>query len=266
MKALLLSAGIGSRLGPITKLWPKCLMPIHGRPLLEYWLSDLSKSSVSKIFVNLHYLKGTVQRFLERDCFSGLVETLVEKELLGTAGTIRALSKELITSTTLIAHADNWVDINFKELISHHLVLRSNHPGYLMTMVTFDTENPTESGIVECDDAGLVISFHEKSANPPGTRANGAVYIVEPDLIKWICDRPNISDFSTEVIPEHLGLIGTYHNERVHRDIGRIESLRKAQSDPRRHTNFDTNDAWSKWFRKHRVIKLVDRNAEETQV
>jgi mannose-1-phosphate guanylyltransferase len=264
MKALLLSAGIGSRLGPITGLWPKCLMPIHGRPLLEYWLSDLSKSSVSKIFVNLHHLKETVQKFLERDCFSGMVETFVEEELLGTAGTIRALSEELSTSTTIIAHADNWVDINFRELISHHSVLCSNHPGYLMTMVTFDTENPTESGIVESDDTGFVTAFYEKIANPPGTRANGAVYIVEPDLIQWICNRPNISDFSTEVIPEHLGLIGTYHNERVHRDIGRIESLRKAQSDPRRYSNFDVNDAWSEWFRNHRVMELIHRNAKET--
>jgi len=55
MNAILLAAGFGTRLKPLTDVWPKCLMPIHGRPLLEYWLGILYKTDIDNVLVNTHY-------------------------------------------------------------------------------------------------------------------------------------------------------------------------------------------------------------------
>ena len=90
VRALLLAAGLGTRLRPLTDHWPKCLMPIGERPLLEYWLETLWQSGVREVLVNLHYLSTVVEEFLDRPRFQGWVHSVRETELLGTAGTLRA--------------------------------------------------------------------------------------------------------------------------------------------------------------------------------
>ena len=90
VRALLLAAGKGRRLRPFTNDWPKCLMPIGDRPLLEYWLQTLHEAGIRKVLVNLHHLPMVVQGFLSRRQFQGWVYSVREKELLGTAGTLRA--------------------------------------------------------------------------------------------------------------------------------------------------------------------------------
>ena len=74
---------------PLTAQWPKCLMPIGERPLLEYWLETLWKSRVREVLVNLHYLPEVVQDFLNRPRFQDWVVSVKEPQLLGTAGTLR---------------------------------------------------------------------------------------------------------------------------------------------------------------------------------
>jgi mannose-1-phosphate guanylyltransferase len=96
-------------------------------------------------------------------------------------------------------------------------------------MMTFHTKTPSTCGIVEIDEDGVVIGFHEKVKSPPGNLANGAVYLLEPEVLRWICDRPEITDFSTQVLPHFIGRIATWHNEGTHIDIGSKESLRAAQ-------------------------------------
>ena len=120
-------------------------------------------------------------------------------------------------------------------------------------MMIFDTESPQSCGIVEVDDDGVVQAFHEKVTNPPGTRANAAVYLLEPELLNWLEARPQISDFSTQVLPNYLGRIATWHNPQVHRDIGTIQSLRQAQSDPRPTALWREADAWQAQFFQHPI-------------
>ena len=122
-------------------------------------------------------------------------------------------------------------------------------------MMTFHTRNPSTCGIVELDADGVVISFHEKVENPPGNLANGAVYLLEPEVLQWICDRPEITDFSTQVLPHFIGRIATWYNERTHIDIGSIEALREAQGTfPYEATvAFETNDDWSLQFAAHPI-------------
>ena len=101
-----------------------------------------------------------------------------------------------------------------------------------MTMMTFDTDSPSSCGIVETDEEGVVVQFHEKVANPPGVRANAAVYIMEPDVLDFIATLDQrFADLSAEVIPRFLGRIATFHSSEYHRDIGTPEGLRLAQTE-----------------------------------
>jgi mannose-1-phosphate guanylyltransferase len=89
LSVLLLAAGVGSRLMPLTNSWPKCLMPIGKKPLLEYWLSIFYKLDINKVMVNLHYQSEIVESFLQRDRFKDWVSSDFEPILLGTAGTLK---------------------------------------------------------------------------------------------------------------------------------------------------------------------------------
>lgn len=227
INALLLAAGYGSRLLPYTDVWPKCLMPVHGSPLLEYWLASTKELEVRKVLVNLHYHASTVEAFLRRPTYSGWVDFVYESELMGTAGTIRANYSYLAHSPLLLVHADNYCQCDFRAFLRYHQEGRPKD--CLITMMTFDTPTPSACGIVETDQLGVVTAFYEKVPNPPGNRANGAVYLLEPEVLEWINEHPEAQDFSTQVLPRFLGRIATWHNDRVHIDIGTIESLSRAQ-------------------------------------
>ena len=242
----MLAAGLGTRLQPLTDQWPKCLMPIGNRPLLEYWLETLSKSGIQKVLVNLHYLPGVVQEFLSRPRFEGWVHSVTETVLLGTAGTLRANADFFRENTVLLVHADNWCQCQFSDFMNYH---RHHRPkGTLMTMMTFDTNAPKTCGIVETDELGIVQALHEKVTDPPGTRANAAVYLLEPEVLQWLEQNHEVSDFSTQVLPNYLGRIATWNNAQIHRDIGTLETLQQAQRDPKPEAVWRGADAWQVWF------------------
>ena len=230
MKALLLAAGLGTRLRPFTDCWPKCLMPIQGRPLLEYWLESLRGLDVGQVWVNLHYMSEIVKKFLDQPQFVDWVSCIEEPELLGTAGTLRQLSEELQGETVMLVHADNWCQCDFQSFFSRHL---NRLESTLITMMTFRTETPETCGIVVIDTQGRVQEFYEKVENPPGNLANAAVYIFEPEVLEWLKQQPSsVTDFSTQVLPYFKGQIGTWENTNIHRDIGTQENLKAAQDDP----------------------------------
>jgi len=214
-KALLLAAGLGTRLRPLTDIWPKCLMPIKNRPLLEYWLGILHKTDIDNVLVNTHYLSEYVEGFLSQDQFKDWVKSVYEDNLLGTAGTIRNNIDFCKDSTVLLAHADNWTCCDFSNFLSYHHCQRPKNT--VITMMTFNSPDPSSCGIVELDKNGVVIGFHEKVQNPPERLANAAVYLIEPEVIKWIENNPEITDFSTEVIPQFIGKIATWENKNIHR-------------------------------------------------
>jgi len=158
------------------------------------------------------------------------VHVVQEAKLLGTAGTLYANIPVFRGYTVLLVHGDNWCQCDFRAFLEYHQSERPPH--CLITMMTFDTKNPESCGIVETDMNGVVERFHEKSRTVPAGKANAAVYLLEPEVIDWLERRPYLSDFSTEVIPEFIGRIATWHNANIHRDIGTLEALRAAQKDP----------------------------------
>ena len=254
-----MAAGLGTRLRPLTDKWPKCLMPIGERPLLEYWLETLHSVDVSEVLVNLHHHSKIVQEFLNRSRFEGWVSSVSEDTLLGTAGTLRANKEYFQDCTTLLVHADNWCQCDFADFLNYH---KTHHPKRCpITMMTFESPTPETCGIVEIDDDGVVLAFHEKSNNPPGNQANGAVYLLDPEVIEWIVENPNISDFSTEVIPHFMGRIGSWHNQVIHRDIGSLAMLKLAQSDPKPPSSWSEADTWQEEFLRnpvHQQLRIAD--------
>ncbi len=227
MRALLLAAGFGTRLRPITDHVPKCLVTIHGKPLLSYWLDTLFLNGFQKVLLNTHYLPQQVDEFVSNSVWFDLIQIVFEPQLLGTAGTILKNRSFACENSLLVAHADNLTRFNVSDFIAAHI---NRSKDSVMTMMTFDTDVPKSCGIVKLDERGVVQEFHEKVANPPGTRANAAVYIIEPVVIDFIASlKKEICDFSTEVLPNFLGKIQTFHNTDYHRDIGNLESLALAE-------------------------------------
>ena len=229
MRALLLAAGLGTRLRPLTQHLPKCLVPIHGRPLLDYWLETLLNHGVEEVLINTHYLAPLVLRYLHQSSWSSRVTVVHEERLLGTGGTIlknRAFFQE---ESFMVAHADNLTIFDASDFTSHHT---GRPTGTEMTIMVFETPDPQSCGIVELDSKGVVQAFHEKVVNPPGNLANGAVYILEPLVLEWMAGLSKKQvDLSTEVVPHFLGKLFTYQNTLYHRDIGTMKSWIEANND-----------------------------------
>jgi len=226
MRALLLAAGFGTRLKPLTDHVPKCLVDIHGKPLLQYWLEMLTESGVQDILINTHYLPEKVTSFIENSAYHDSVKIVFEEQLLGTGGTLLANRDFFRNKPVLLIHADNLSKFDIAAFINAH---RNRPTNTEITMMTFDTDSPKTCGILELDGTGVVKAFHEKVENPPGNLANGAVYIIESGVIDFLAKKGKTEiDFSNEVIPAYIGRIYTFHNNTYHRDIGNMESYKKA--------------------------------------
>lgn len=222
MKAILLAAGFGSRLRPLTNTLPKCLVPVGGEALLGIWLRRLDAAGIGSFLVNTHYLSEQVAGYLEGSPFRHRVTVRHEPELLGTAGTLIANAGFLGGDDGLLIHADNWCLADFPSFLAAH---RDRQKGCVMTMMSFRTETPSSCGILETDSNGVVIGFHEKQANPPGNLANGAVYLLAPEFLAEMKNRwPQASDFSTEILPHFVGRIQAWETSAPFLDIGTPES------------------------------------------
>jgi mannose-1-phosphate guanylyltransferase len=227
MRAVLLAAGKGTRLRPLTNSVPKCLVPIRGKPLLGYWFDLLFQAGLEQVLVNTHYLPDQVRGFVSSSRWRERIELAHESDLLGTAGTILSNKDFFQNSPFLVAHADNLARFDVNAFLNRH---RQRPTGVDITMMTFDTDAPQSCGIVEEDAQGIVTGFHEKIPNPPGRRANAAVYVFEPRVVDFIAGLNKATpDISLDVLPAFMGRICTFHNMDYLRDIGSPESLAAAE-------------------------------------
>lgn len=226
MRAILLAAGCGTRLRPLTNKIPKCLVPIKERPLLDIWLERLTQAGIGPFLINTHYLAEQVEAFIESSPYRDQVTLVHEHELRGTAGTLIANLDFLQAKDGLLIHADNYCLADFGAFVQAHC---QRPQGCVMTMMTFRTDTPSSCGIVEMDQRGVVVGFHEKVAAPPGNLANGAVYLLSAALLERMReDLHTVKDFSTEVLHRFVGQIYTYETSDVFLDVGTPESYMRA--------------------------------------
>ncbi len=227
MKALLLAAGLGTRLRPLTNTIPKCLVPINKKPLLEIWLETLIEAGIREFLINTHYLYEQVNDFISKSQYKNKITTTYEKVLLNTGGTL-VKNKSFFTKDKafMVIHADNLSICNYKNFILAH---KQRDKKTLMTMMLFTPDNLIDCGTVLLDKKGIVNDFKEKSLTPLSNLANAAVYIFEYNIFSILESlKKEDLDLSIDLIPKLLKKINTFENTCIHIDIGTLERYKLA--------------------------------------
>jgi mannose-1-phosphate guanylyltransferase len=197
-------------------------MPVKGQPLLDVWLHRLTDAGLGPFLINTHYLADQVESYVRGSAYRDRITLVHEPKLRGTAGTLIANLSFFEGKDGLLIHADNYCLEDFRKFVDAHL---RRPPECVMTMMTFRTENPSSCGVLEVDSQGVVTSFHEKVANPPGNLANGAIYILSAELLEAMGSTyREVCDFSTEVLGRYMGRIYAYETDKPLVDIGTVEA------------------------------------------
>lgn len=226
MKAVLLAAGLGTRLRPITDATPKCMLLIDDRPLLDIWLDELDRAGADEVLVNLHHLPSVVSEHLAARITPPTVRTFFEPELLGSAGTLLANRDWLDGDELFLAcYADNLTDFDVRTLVDQH-----RHDGGLATLAVFRSDRPWAGGVVELDDSGLIISFAEKPANPVSNLVNAGLYAFSPAVLDELTG-PLPLDIGYDLLPRLIGRCRAVLVPGYFRDIGTAESYRLARQE-----------------------------------
>ncbi len=231
VKAVVLAAGLGTRLRPISDRMPKCLAPIAGRPLLQYWLDLLGDAAVRDLLINVHTFPGLLDGFVARQSGGGCRRVIqaYEPRLLGSAGTIMAHPRYADdTELILIIYADNLSDIDIAALLQYH---RSHDDP--VTMVLFRASDPRASGIAVLDGDRRIVEFTEKPANPKSDLANAGVYVVDAEAYREIAGMKAF-DLGFDVLPRFVGRMRGWLWSGYHRDVGTREAYEQAQLDAER--------------------------------
>jgi mannose-1-phosphate guanylyltransferase len=226
VKAFLLAAGVGSRLRPVTDTVPKCMVTIGGRPMLDIWLDALDRAGVGEVLVNLHYLPDVVQDHLAERAGSPAVRTVLEPDLLGSAGTLRAHQDWVRGEEMFLAcYADNLTDFDLRELIDAH---RAHEE--VATLAVFHSENPSAGGVVELGPGGVVNAFTEKPAEPASDLVNAGMYAFRPGVLAEI-EGPPPRDIGYDLLPRLVGRARAVPVEGFFRDIGTVDAYTRARQE-----------------------------------
>ena len=245
MNGLILAAGKGTRLMPITKEIPKCLVEVKGEKMIDQWIRHMRNANCKKIFINTHYMSEKVKNYIEKKGgTSEGIEILHETKLLGTAGTILENIEKFKNDDLLVAHCDNYYTGDIKKIKCAHL---EREKGCLLTIMTFKTEDPKTCGIFKLNEEGKIIKYWEKNIYAEGNIANSAVYIIDTYFMKWMKETISCCfEFTNDVLPLVLDQTQTVQCDGILMDIGTPESLRKA----------NTCHPWIKTRNAHRQCPL----------
>lgn len=231
-KVLLMAAGLGTRLRPLTDHTTKCLVPIGGRPLLDYWLDRMAAAGLRDVLINTHHLPEQVRAYIAsvtregRSGTSFAMREAYEPKLLGSAGTIHANRRWADDADrVLIIYSDNLSGADLSTLVDFH----ASHADPV-TMLLFRTENPQRCGIAEVDAEMRVTAFVEKPPHPRSNLANGGLYIMDAAAFREMADM-DAFDLAFDVLPKFVGRMRGWVWDGYHVDIGTHESLAQAERD-----------------------------------
>ena len=198
-KAMILAAGEGTRLRPLTLSRPKPILPVSGRPLLEYTIAWLRYYGIMQVAINLHHRPQTVMDCLGDGSRFGVDITYsLEEALLGTAGGVKHMAG-FLGETFVLVYGDVLTDLDLRALLDFHL---AQPAGPHVTLSLYRVPNPWECGIVGLDAAGRVTRFVEK---PPRAEvfsdwANAGILVVEPEILQYVPDGQS-ADWGHDVFP-----------------------------------------------------------------
>ena len=203
LRAVVLAAGEGTRLRPLTLTRPKPMLPINGEPLLHYTLQWLRRHHVNEVAINLHHCPDVIVDYLGDGSRRGMhIVYSYEDQILGTAGAVRKLSTFADRRPLVVVYGDVLTDLDLTSLVAVHNRFIALDPCAGVTMSLYRVGNPTEVGLVGMDRDGRITRFIEKpKADEVFTDLESAgVLIIEPDVIS--CIPPNtFCDFGRHLFP-----------------------------------------------------------------
>jgi len=237
-KGLVLAAGEGTRLRPLTLERPKPMLPIHGKPLLAHTLEWLKGYGVREIAINLHHQPHVITGYFGDGAALGVNLTYSREDpLLGTAGAVRKLSHFLDGAPLMLVYGDVLTDLALDELYAFHARALERDPDTGVTMALYRVPNPTEVGLVDLDEHGRIVRFVEKPrrAEVFTDLANAGILVVEPHVVNRI-PPDTFYDFGRDVFPrllaEGVPLYGwTIPDSAYLLDIGSPEKYAQAQAE-----------------------------------
>jgi NDP-sugar pyrophosphorylase family protein len=230
VKALILAAGEGTRLRPLTLDRPKPMLRVGDRPILEHLIDLLRRHGVTELAINLHYKpEAIVDYFGDGARFGVSITYSPEAELLGSAGAVKRLAA-FLTETFLVVYGDVLTNLDLTALIAQH-----QSSGAQVTVALSEVEEPTRCGIVELTDNGRIVRFVEKPAAEAvfSNLANAGVYVVEPAVLRYI-PANQLFDFGRDLFPILLeaGVPLAGHRAVGYvLDIGSPERYQQAEAD-----------------------------------
>jgi mannose-1-phosphate guanylyltransferase len=201
MKAMILAAGRGQRLRPLTDTCPKPMIPIAGKPLLEHVVRLLASHGFDQLAINFSHLPQLIRdHFGDGRGFGVEITYSFEEQLLGTAGAVRRMAA-FFDEPFLVYYGDNLANANLTDLWRAH----QDHNA-LASIGLLWMDDPTNRGIVRVDADGYILGFIEK---PQADEVfddyliNGGTYVLDPAILEHI-PAAGASDFSHDIFPALL--------------------------------------------------------------
>lgn len=181
MYAVIMAGGKGTRIANVMNDVPKPMIPVCGKPILQYEIECLERQKITDIILIIGHLGHVIKNFFGNgEQFGVSIQYIEEETPLGTAGALFYL-KNMIDDDFLLLNGDIIFDIDFERFIIYHKA----HGGYA-TILTHPNSHPYDSGIVITDDEGYVTSWlHKEDAKKYyKNRVNSGVHILSPELLK----------------------------------------------------------------------------------
>lgn len=231
VKALILAAGVGTRLDPLTKSVPKPLVPVGNRPVMEHVLNLLRRHHITEVSANLHYLADMIPQYFND--LPGLGQQLhfVKEEILsGDAGGMRACKRYLQGSTFVVMMGDIITDIDLSFLINRH-----KRSGAIASIALKSVEDVQHFGVARIDRNGRIEEFQEKpkAEDAISNLASTGIYVFEPEIFNYV-PRSGTYMFGNELFPKLLRMGVPLNGVRVlghWSDIGTIATYRQTTFD-----------------------------------
>jgi mannose-1-phosphate guanylyltransferase len=201
MRVMVMAAGKGTRLRPVTDLLPKPMAPVANRPVLHHILRLLQRHGFREVVLNLHHMPEVITDHFGDGSAVGLdMRYSFEPELLGTAGGVKKNEEFLGIGTFLVMSGDALTDIDLTGLVAAH-----RRTGSIATIAVKEVADPSLYGVVVTDDDDRVVGFQEK---PPREEArshlcNCGIYVFEPEILSLI-PAGEFDDFGSRLFPDLL--------------------------------------------------------------
>ena len=231
MRAMIMAAGKGTRLRPITDLVPKPMAPIVDRPALYHILRLLQRHGSREVVINLHHLPDAITGYFGDGARMGLkIEYSFEPELLGTAGGVKNNEAFLAGGTFLVISGDALTDIDLTGLVAAH-----RRRGSIATLAVKEVADPSLFGVVVADDDDRVLGFQEKPSKEEARSrlCNCGIYVFEPEIFTHI-PAGQFDDFGSRVFPHLLRERIPFHmweNRAYWSDVGNLGEYIRGNAD-----------------------------------